>query len=247
MKMNIDYGMQPEGYGYPTLTEKGSSPYLNFFGTQNATAMTSFPQNPTIPSFPSTPSTTCFPPSYWEMWGPYATTVNNLPAANVGSTGRPWQNQDLKGYSIDLNNDGGYQAGTDAVLAFDFTHDGRLDPGEVEVSRRMLRAFKSDFDFNSDGRIEFWEDLEGQKYLKAMNSLDRNKNGKLDAQELSSVNARIAVDKNKDGTFDRNELYSVYSFPTPWFGRGSIEYIDTNSKQTKIQTWAWRQPYFGFA
>ena len=60
----------------------------------------------------------------------------------------------VRGYGLDLNNNGRYDRGQDGVLAFDFNRDGRLDKKELTKSREMLRAFGGNCDLNGDGNVD---------------------------------------------------------------------------------------------
>ena len=150
----------------------------------------------------------------------------NLPNANVGQHG--WFGMcETKGFALDLNRDGRYEAGQDGVLAFDLNRDGRTCPREIEHSRKMLKAFGGDYDLNGDGRVSPCERCEGRALQHMVSArYDVNHDGVLDKWELQRGGAHVLVDRNRDGHFQPWEQHSVYNFPTPGYGRGSLDFVD---------------------
>lgn len=200
-----------------------------------------FPGNYGSTGFPS------FPPPYFPPWGSYPSFNQNLPDATVGQNNFLWFQRPEKGYGIDLNGDGQYQAGQDGVLAFDTNKDGKLSKAEIEKSREMLKAFGGNYDFNNDGKVGFWERIKGNSYSNQMKKKDLDGDGRLSSWELNQAGAKVGIDYNGDGKMDQNETFGVNNFPTSWFGRGGIGYVDPRFNYTQVnnyQSW-YPQPYYG--
>ena len=190
--------------------------------------------------YPQRPS--CWNPSPWN-WNQ---GHGNLPNAQVGQHGFLGL-CNTRGYGLDLNNDGRYTRGKDAVLAMDLNRDGKITPQEIQESRQRLNAMGGNFDLNGDGKVTFCERMKGQQYQNQMRCLDRNRDGRLDAGEFAAGGGRVLVDHNRDGRFQPWEQHSPYNFPTPGFGRGSLNFIDPHCNYTSVHhsnpRWAPR-PYF---
>jgi hypothetical protein len=167
-------------------------------------------------------------PSCWGGWYPQGSWNMNLPDAQVGGNDLfrcPWFNNSTRGYGLDLDFNGSYDRGTDGVLSFDFNNDGRLDKNEIQKSNNMLKAMGGDYDLNGDGKVGWSERMRGEQLRQQGQKFDTNHDGILDAGELNRAGAKVGVDKNKDGRFSADETHSIYNFPTPWFGRGSLDYV----------------------
>ncbi len=170
----------------------------------------------------------------------------NLPNAEVGRHGFLGLCS-TRGYGLDLNNDGRYTRGQDAVLAMDLNRDGKITPKEIQESRQRLNAMGGNFDLNGDGKVSLCERMKGQQYQRELQRYDRDRDGRLDAGEFASAGGRVLVDRNRDGKFQPWEQHSPYNFPTPGFGRGSLNFIDPYCNHTSVHhsnpRWAPR-PYY---
>jgi hypothetical protein len=203
-----------------------------------------YPGMPTIPGyFPG--GRPPFPPQYMNQWGSFPTWNKNYPDANVGQDGALWWKHDIKGYGLSLDGDGQYTPGRDGVLGFDSNNDGKLSKEEIEKTNKQMKAFGGNFDLDGDGKVGFFERLQGKAMQKQMQRYDKNHDGRLDANELQALNAKVGIDQNGDGKFGSNETYSTNNFPT-MFGRGSIGSVDPNSNWTQVNNrmpMPWYQPY----
>jgi hypothetical protein len=219
----------------------------NFPGQSGIPEYSGFPGFPG--NFPGNSGTHDFPgypelPPYWGGWRPYETQNQNLPDAQVGGSdcfGAPWLRKDVRGYGIDLDGNGRYDRGTDGVLAFDFNHDGKLEDGEIKKSNTILKTMGGNYDLNGDGKVSWWERRRGEQLRKEGEKFDSNHDGVLEADELDRAGAKVGIDRNGDGTFSAHETHSVYNFPTPWFGRGSIDYVDPSCNYSQV---SYNNPWF---
>ena len=193
-------------------------------------------------------------PSPWQPYGPgpfgpyggYNSGHGNLPYAQVGNHGF-FGLQPTEGYGLDLNNNGRYDRGQDGVLAFDLNRDGRVTPAEIEQSRERLNSFGGNFDHDGDGRVSFCERMRGQGQQRQMQQLDLDGDGRLSAYELARGGGRVLVDGNRDGKFQPWEQHSPFNFPTPGFGRGSINQVDPFWGGTSVHNtggWGPYRPYY---
>ena len=181
--------------------------------------------DPTFPSFPRWPQPQpqiC--PQWPNPWG-WNQERDNLENATVGRHGFLGLER-TKGYAVDMNRDGRYTPGRDAVLAMDLNRDGRITPDEIEKSREKLQAMGGNYDFNHDGQVSICERMKGQGYQREMQRYDTDGDGRLDAGEFARAGGRVLVDSNRDGKFQDWEQHSPFNFPTGGFGRGRINYID---------------------
>lgn len=166
---------------------------------------------------------------------------------NVGWR-RNWWNgwQPVKGYGVDLNGDGQFNRGKDGVLVFDFNRDGKLSDGEINRSNDLMKAFRGDFDFNGDGRVCNCERRRGEILRQQARKMDRDRNGRLEANELSGAGARVWIDKDRDGRVDKGESHSVYNLPGrfgEWGGR-RLDFVDPFSGTARTSRNWWRRPFF---
>lgn len=190
---------------------------------------------------------------YWGGCGcpqpvPINTGHGNLPDATVGSQPGCWFfPRETRGYGLDLNNNGRYDAGQDGVLAFDLNRDGRITNEEIEASRDRLKAFGGNYDFNNDGQVSFCERIKGQGLRQQMQGMDQDGDGRLSGWELQQGGGRVLVDRNRDGQFQPWESYSPNNFPTPGFGRGRINFVDPSWNYTSVNHgWGWARPPYRY-
>lgn len=190
----------------------------------------------------------CFPQP--QPWPPYnrGQYHGNLPDAQVGN--RPWGGwfgqEPVRGFGLDLDNDGRYTRGQDGVLAFDFNRDGRLNQNEIERSNQMLKAMGGNYDANGDGNVSFWERIQGEHLRKQGQSYDRNRDGRLDTNELSQAGGKVWIDRDRDGRADRSETHSPYSFPGRWGGSQRLDFVDPWGGYNRTSdNWSWYQPPWG--
>ena len=178
------------------------------------------------------------------VYRPVNTNHGNLDGATVGR--RHWffgGGQAVKGYGVDLNNDGRYTRGTDGVLAFDTNRNGKLDRKEITRTREMMRAFGGSNDINGDGKVSFSEKQKARRYRARMQKLDLNRDGKLSTFELARGGAKVGVDHNRNGHIGRHETYSPYNIPTPGFGRGRLNFVDPARGYSQVNHgWQWSYP-----
>lgn len=185
-----------------------------------------------------------WPPGPFGPYGGYNSGHGNLPYAHVGNHGF-FGLQPTQGYGLDLNNNGRYDRGQDGVLAFDLNRDGRVTPDEIEQSRQRLNSFGGNYDQNGDGHVSFCERLSGRRQQREMQGLDLDGDGRLSAYELARGGGRVLVDGNRDGRFQPWEQHSPFNFPTPGFGRGSINQVDPFWGGTSVHNHGWG-PYRPF-
>lgn len=113
------------------------------------------------------------------------------------------------GYVLDLNGNGRYDRGKDTVLAFDFNGDGKYDKNDVARTNAMMKAAAGDFDFDRDGKVSGRERRLAERLLRAYNRMDKNRDGKLDASELSAAGGRAWTDRDGDGQIGNSEVSSL--------------------------------------
>lgn len=179
--------------------------------------------------------------------GPHHHHNGNLSDAVVGHKPGFFGCRDMKGYGLDLNNNGRYDAGRDGVLGFDFNRNGKIDRQEIERSREALKAFGGNYDLNGDGRTSLCEKIRGNSLQKRMQGVDTNHDGRLSASEIASGGGRVLIDQNRDGNFSCNESFSPFNIPTPGFGRGRLDFVDPQYNHNQVSHgWSWgHPPYFG--
>lgn len=91
---------------------------------------------------------------------------------------------------LDLLANGRFDAGRDAVLAFDFDHNGTVTPAEVKQSYQQYQA---------NGWLH----------------LDANGDGRLNSNELNQGGAQVLIDRNHDGFFGSREVFDPLNIPKP--------------------------------
>ena len=143
---------------------------------------------------------------------------NNLDGRNHwrrrGLFGRRYlPNSNRGGYVLDFNRNGRYDKGRDGVLAFDVNRDGRIDRKDINNTARMMQSATGNFDFDKDGRVSFFERIQGRSLQNRYRSLDRNRDGSLSAWEINNGGGKVWIDRSRGGGVGRNELHSVYNLP----------------------------------
>lgn len=126
-------------------------------------------------------------------------TKYNLPNAEVGDGNR--------GYVVDMNGNGSYNRGQDAILGLDFDGDGNLNQAEIDRSRGMFSN---------------WGD---SKY-------DRNRDGKMSNEELNEAGGRTWVDRDGDGRIGKGEVGTVNDFGP---NHSRINELDPERRRTEIK------------
>lgn len=116
----------------------------------------------------------------------------------------------MRGYGLDLNGDRRFSSREDGILALDFNRDGRLNDSEVASSNQLFKAMGGNFDLDGNGWVSGNEMLYGSWLRWAGSSMDTDRNGSLDTNELSRAGAMVWHDRNGDGRI-QNELSSVWA------------------------------------
>ena len=101
----------------------------------------------------------------------------NMPNADVGGGQR--------GFVVDVNGDGQYGRGQDAVLGMDFDGDGNLNQKEISRTRELMSSFGGNNDFNGDGKVSKEEKKRAAGYRQL--DRDRDGNGKVGAGEVAGL------------------------------------------------------------
>jgi hypothetical protein len=210
-----------------------------------------------LPIFPAPRRPLPFPIRPWDGSG--CDIINrdrrwhgNLPDSNVGQRG--WRcfplvpHQRTDGWAIDLNNNGRYDRGRDGVLVFDTNGDGRYDNRDVSSTNNMMKAAQGNYDFNGDGRVSRFERMQGQMLRCRYNRLDRNRDGRLDTNEIAAGGGKVWTDNNHNGRIGCGELHSPYRIPGGFFepnGR-RLDYVDPRwgSGTSTNNPW-WSRPRCG--
>jgi len=131
----------------------------------------------------------------------------NIPNADVGDGNQ--------GYVVDLNGNGQYNRGQDAIVGLDFDGDGNLSHNEMARSRAM---------FGNWGESQY----------------DRNHDGRISNEELNEAGGRAWVDKNRDGKIGADEVSTVNDFRTNNGAqpqeRHRINEIDPSRRRSDVTT-----------
>jgi len=183
-----------------------------------------------------------FPPPWMQQWGQMPTWNQNMPDSDVGRTGL-WMQKDQHGFGVDMNGDGKYQGGVDGILAFDKNNDGKLSKQEITDSNKLLKAFNGDFDLNGDGKVGFFERIQGKALQKKAQKMDKNHDGKLDNNELQQAGAKVGIDQNGDGKCNADETYTVNNIPNQWGGTSSIGAVGQNYTQMNNNVPCYQPPW----
>jgi hypothetical protein len=144
-----------------------------------------------------------------------------------------------QGYGIDLNDNGHYDRGQDAIIGFDSNHDGRIDQREVEHTNNILSAYGGgSADADGDGVVSAKEKLQNANYRLQYAALDKDRDGKLNNRELEAAGAQAWVDRDRDGKIDKGENQSIDHIRTSagFSGKNSkITEVDPNGKTSVRQ------------
>ncbi|MBS2037618.1 hypothetical protein JST97_21705 [bacterium] len=117
---------------------------------------------------------------------------------------------------LDTNNDGRYERGADAVLAFDLNHDNKIDNLEVARSNQILNGASNPTLPNG----------KPNPYYTQAKELGLT-GGPLTAEQLSNAGARVVTDTGIGGNSQWSTA-SVYNFPVGNGQRGSLNSINPN-------------------
>ncbi len=143
-----------------------------------------------------------------------------------------------RGYGVDLNDNGRYDAGQDAVLGFDSNRDGTIDQKEIERTNAILQSQGGSADTNNDGHVSAKEKLENFSYRRQYSKLDSDGDGKLSNKELEAGGAQAWVDRDRDGKIDKGENQSIDHIKTSSGFKGKeskITEVDPNGKTSVRQ------------
>jgi hypothetical protein len=137
------------------------------------------------------------------------------------------------GYGINLNQRPGHQRGQDGALVFPDSR-GRYNRKAVQNTNDMMKAARGNFDFNNDGRTDLFERIRGRGLKSKYAKLDRNRDGRLSAHEISAGGGKVWVDSNRNGRVRGHELHSPFRVPTndSWGRRGTsrLDFVDPHSR-----------------
>lgn len=151
--------------------------------------------------------------------------VQNLPGAVVGeevlavginpnAPNHGVISKENRGFGVDLNDNGRYDAGQDAVLAFDSNHDGTIDKREVERTNAILSAQSGSADTDNDGHVSRAEARANFSYRAQYAGIDKDHDGKLSNTELKAAGAQAWVDSDRDGKIDKGENQDISKIKT---------------------------------
>lgn len=138
------------------------------------------------------------------------------------------RSEQTKGYALDLNKNGRYDRGQDAVLVFDMNRDGKYDQNDISNTNKMMKAASGDYDMNGDGHVSRSEKIQGAILRQRYNQMDRNRDGKLSTEEMKAGGGKAWVDSSQGGGIGKNELHSVDNIPSRFIGGTTqrIDYVD---------------------
>jgi Ca2+-binding EF-hand superfamily protein len=145
-----------------------------------------------------------------------------------------------QGYGVDLNDNGHYDRGQDAIIGFDSNHDGKIDQREVEHTNNILSAYGGgSADTDGDGVVSAKEKLQNASYRAQYAALDKDHDGKLSNSELKAAGAQAWVDSDKDGRIDKGETQDISKIKTngEFFNRkeSKITELDPSGKTSVRQ------------
>ena len=168
----------------------------------------------------------------------------NIADGNIDGNYRPWrrgifgnwnrEGSNRSGYVLDLNRNGRYDRGQDGVLGFDMNRDGRIDRNDINNTNNMMKAATGNYDMNGDGRTTFFERIQGSALRGRYSQLDRNRDGRLDANEIAQGGGQVWIDQSRGGGVSRNELHSPFNLPNSrGYGPSQrLDYVDPFSRQS---------------
>ncbi len=170
----------------------------------------------------------------------------NFQDVNTGSHWGHWQRHSDRGYGLDMNRNGRFDRGRDGVLVFDLNGDGRYDKRDVRNTNDMMKSVTGNWDFNGDGYVSRSEARRGNQLRWRYQSMDRNRDGRLDKWEMSQAGGRVWVDKSRGGGVGRNELHSVWNVPNSngWGPSQRLDFVDPFSRINGNSS-SWSHPGFG--
>ncbi len=144
-----------------------------------------------------------------------------------------------QGYGVDLNDNGHYDRGQDAIIGFDSNHDGKIDQREVEHTNNILSAYGGgSADTDGDGVVSAKEKLQNASYRAQYAALDKDHDGKLSNSELKAAGAQAWVDHDQDGKIEKGETQDIDHIRTGagFKGKNSkITELDPNGKTSVRQ------------
>lgn len=170
----------------------------------------------------------------------------NFQDVNTGGHWGPWPNRGDRGYGLDLNRNGRFDRGRDGVLVFDLNGDGRYDKRDVRNTNDMMKAATGNYDLNGDGFVSRQEAQRGSRLRWRYQSMDRNRDGRLDKWEMSQSGGRVWVDSSRGGGVSRNELHSVWNIPNSnGFGPSQrLDFVDP-FRGVNGHSSSWTHPGYG--
>ena len=140
-------------------------------------------------------------------------------------------NYDKHGYGVDLNGDGKYTAGQDAVVGLDLNGDGKLSESEVNRSNQILSNWGGDADYNDDGKVSKQEQAD---YTRGK-QLDRDGDGVLSQSELKKGGAKAWVDRDGDGIIGKGETHEVDKIGRGLRGSSQIADITPGEDKARVK------------
>lgn len=147
-----------------------------------------------------------------------------------------------QGFGIDLDGDGKYEKGKDAVLAFDLNKDGQIDNNEITASKGILNAVNTP-------KIKAGpcgQEIDNPAFKKAQ-ELGLT-NGPISGDTLARAGGRVLRDKGSNPFTPDWETHSVYDVPMPNGRKGALASVDPIAGNAVTDSrWGWsrpRMPYF---
>lgn len=174
------------------------------------------------------------PAPQWDTYAPSSGQVQTREASR-NPFSSDWGS---RGYSVDVNGNGVFDRGADAVIVLDYNGDGRLEDHEISATGDMMRSMRNDYDFDNDGSVSNQEARMGYFHRQRFGQLDLNRDGRLSNDELSRGGAHAWQDHNGDGRVGSYEAKSVSSISVPG-GMGRIEQVDPYSGRTQVTARGW--------
>ncbi|MBT9589005.1 hypothetical protein IV102_37070 [bacterium] len=180
-----------------------------------------------------------FNPGYWMDYPRSQRQSHSTVNANVvgPAIGIGLHLNGPQGFGIDLDGDGQYQKGKDAVLAFDLNKDGAIDNNEISASKAILNSVNTP-------KIKAGpcgQEIDNPLYKQAQ-ALGLT-NGPINGDTLARAGGRVLRDKG-DNPFAPNwETHSVYDVPMPNGRKGALASVDPIAGHAVTDTrWGWSRP-----